>query len=586
MSLFDYFTNWFSFSTANEITGCVLVSSSINEPFLVKENVTLLPVADILLKVISHIAIWQNSLEEPKDATPFITITPLLRNSSLLKEESISSFFQFFSHFRSFHITIYRLLSFCLRECCQHNHLQHTLSQILSTFREDMKLTSIMVEILSSVLAFEAQIKAGMWRRNGPSMEDQVLNYADPPFCKTFKDLDRYLLQFVAIGCDSTLFIHILSSKFGLTEIIKEIVFSPLIAEFDPTSMLCMESLLLNIINIVSDLPLPLDTSSFSSLPRQVLILRREVIHRLGQSAATYTEISEYMVGFKDSESFLQTHLDTILAEIADKRIGRNELEAATFVLKPQMWSEFDPTFPHLSSASHQAASESRLNTHINNSSHSKEKLALIGAPYVAAFLPSHPFYCPVREKLLFHFLLMSLLRGLFLRYAASVCTNLSVYVTTLAATSSSSSLCSENLFLRALHMLTLILHECEKETKESSPLRLQLGHHMVVLSEGFCNISWLTAICDIYGAISNKDKMHQWLLWILLRLETLPDCRDTIGKHLAGGREEVMLKEKEMRKKRARERALQKIQISKDRFISQVNHTSISSSTYIYCCS
>ena len=44
-----------------------------------------------------------------------------------------------------------------------------------------------------------AQIRAGIWKRNGPAMSDQVLNYSEPPFCRHLADDDVLLLQFALI---------------------------------------------------------------------------------------------------------------------------------------------------------------------------------------------------------------------------------------------------------------------------------------------------------------------------------------------------------------------------------------------------
>ena len=44
-----------------------------------------------------------------------------------------------------------------------------------------------------------AQIRAGIWRRNGPGMSDQVLNYSEPPFCRPLADADVLMLQFALI---------------------------------------------------------------------------------------------------------------------------------------------------------------------------------------------------------------------------------------------------------------------------------------------------------------------------------------------------------------------------------------------------
>jgi hypothetical protein len=50
-------------------------------------------------------------------------------------------------------------------------------------------------QIPLSVLALGAEVRSGLWRRNGHMMMDQVVNYADAPFCRIFKDMDILLLQ-------------------------------------------------------------------------------------------------------------------------------------------------------------------------------------------------------------------------------------------------------------------------------------------------------------------------------------------------------------------------------------------------------
>ena len=42
-----------------------------------------------------------------------------------------------------------------------------------------------------------------MWRRNGHGIADQLMNYAEPPFCRLFRDLDLALLQFIALAYPS-----------------------------------------------------------------------------------------------------------------------------------------------------------------------------------------------------------------------------------------------------------------------------------------------------------------------------------------------------------------------------------------------
>jgi len=72
-----------------------------------------------------------------------------------------------------------------------------------SQLRTNALLFRGLFEFPINVLSKAAQIRAGIWRRNGRSMEDQGINYAEPPFCRPLKDADILLLQFGLI-CHSS----------------------------------------------------------------------------------------------------------------------------------------------------------------------------------------------------------------------------------------------------------------------------------------------------------------------------------------------------------------------------------------------
>jgi hypothetical protein len=52
------------------------------------------------------------------------------------------------------------------------------------------------VQIPLSVLVLTSEIRAGLWKRNGSIMPEQVINYSEPPFCKMFRDMDLLQIQF------------------------------------------------------------------------------------------------------------------------------------------------------------------------------------------------------------------------------------------------------------------------------------------------------------------------------------------------------------------------------------------------------
>lgn len=56
-----------------------------------------------------------------------------------------------------------------------------------------------LVEFPLMSISRAAQIRCGMWSRNNEGQKDQVMNYAEPPFCKIMRDLDIHMIQFGAL---------------------------------------------------------------------------------------------------------------------------------------------------------------------------------------------------------------------------------------------------------------------------------------------------------------------------------------------------------------------------------------------------
>ena len=115
----------------------------------------------------------------------------------------------------SFHIPLHRFFGCCLREICLGSNNVGDKSKIIlekliqdandrvenddvnlhkrSVFRDLMEFPVL-------ILSRAAQIRAGLWRRNGQGMSDQILNYMEAPFCRGLRDLDLLLIQFSCLG--------------------------------------------------------------------------------------------------------------------------------------------------------------------------------------------------------------------------------------------------------------------------------------------------------------------------------------------------------------------------------------------------
>eukprot|EP00804_Cyclotella_cryptica_P026552 CCRYP_015394-RC/>CCRYP_015394-RC protein AED:0.06 eAED:0.06 QI:168/1/1/1/0.85/0.76/21/3141/1947 len=120
----------------------------------------------------------------------------------------------------SFHLPLHRFVAACIREVSRRHDVTNNtfggggIAELLRMFKvpgdissldavSQLRLNSLLfrglMEFPVIVLSRAAQIRAGIWRRNGPGMTDQVLNYSEPPFCKALQDSDILLVQFSLI---------------------------------------------------------------------------------------------------------------------------------------------------------------------------------------------------------------------------------------------------------------------------------------------------------------------------------------------------------------------------------------------------
>lgn len=111
----------------------------------------------------------------------------------------------------SFHIPLHRFLSACVKEVAKRpsqankTGIELLLSKLLTSLSDETKLATMLnglVEFPLRVLSGAAQIMSNLWKRNGSIMKVQVLNYAQPSFCKCLRDADLLLVQFALVaGC-------------------------------------------------------------------------------------------------------------------------------------------------------------------------------------------------------------------------------------------------------------------------------------------------------------------------------------------------------------------------------------------------
>jgi hypothetical protein len=121
------------------------------------------------------------------------------------------------------------------------------------------------------------------------------------------------------------------------------------------------EEALILFINLISELPLASESSKPSSYPtmseRSMIMLRRELIHRLAAGPSTYSQLQACVSLIPDGSKISQQDTDKLIMSLSEVRpqVG---LEAPKRVLKPECWKEYDPVYPRMRVSSHQHAVE------------------------------------------------------------------------------------------------------------------------------------------------------------------------------------------------------------------------------------
>lgn len=537
MSLLEHMLNWFSMESAARSDLVVTISEGDQEC-----EVALPSIQEFILKIVSAVLEWQKSAN--------FRVTQCRQYRSM---NSLDVFVPSSCH--SFHVVLYRYLAASIKECCKFDRCIDTIQNILAFFADHPWDVSYIIEVLCRVFSFETQIRFGMWKRNGHSLEDQMSYYSDPPFCRIFKDLDIFLVQCCVTTMNANVFVNMLMYHFNLVDLLWVVVYpstASLGEKVMPGTVSMLEGMLLVIINLITELPIPcISTEDRNQRIRS--LIRREVLHKLCQRSFAYTDLIEYVCSIGDYEQAVIAHLEGILEEIAVKNRVTKEFDTATFSLKSELWGEYDPSFPHLKSSAHQTAMEARP----------KPSKA---SPYVAAPMACYSLFADVRTSLLSEILLYDIIKSVFFSYAATICVN--------APYASNSPyrlmgfVSSENLLLRCIHLLTLQVHmHCDADSSTA----FSFGEYFTIETEQL-PYSFLLVLCDLFDAISSDDKVKYWIEWILIKLEALEPCKEYIASRLEAVREQSRQKDMEVRRKRAREQAMKKIQSSAASFAATQN--------------
>jgi hypothetical protein len=363
---------------------------------------------------------------------------------------------------------------------------------------------------------------------------------------------------------DSNHFLSQIIYRFSLQKFLFDEPAHPVAITYDlHTTHAILEGMLILLINVVTELPLP---SYEDPSERTRIMLRREIVHLLISGPSPYSDLQNLMqVCVPESERSKSSVLDDVIAAVGDWQEGTS-LEPSKVKLKEKAWLEYDSSFPHAVHRSHQKAHEIRP----------KIKTA---QPYAPQMPPSHPQFTCFRmtflcNRTLWDILRMTMLSYLSIRDPKPRSYDLRRYQ--LMA-------CPISVFTMSLHLLTLVIHSLfssenpsvnlqglNEQTLQSSFRKDQFAHY---LNEAIDDLSpyddcsemdkfpsFVEILMDLYEYFgSGDDPTKHWIFWILSKITELSaQCDEVVGERLRQQLDEKRAQELLERRNKARERAMQ----------------------------
>jgi len=184
------------------------------------------------------------------------------------------------------------------------------------------------------VLAMVAQIRTGLWVRNGFAIRGQLLHYRDFMLRELCYDQDLYILQAALIILDPDLVFVSMMDRFQLLHFFEGGVAHP---SYDPQQFLSMvEEFLYVLITILSE------GANASKMPIKDAV-RREIVHALAVGPCTFTDLVKRVAERLVEDSCFER----VLREVANFRAPESTTDSGMYELKPEAYDEINPFFYH-----------------------------------------------------------------------------------------------------------------------------------------------------------------------------------------------------------------------------------------------
>eukprot|EP01135_Chromosphaera_perkinsii_P001327 Nk52_evm54s164 gene=Nk52_evmTU54s164 len=257
----------------------------------------------------------------------------------------------------SLHIPVNRFIANLLLHSSEFNlDIGNVFVSISTSLNMSLKdLSLLLVEHPLRIFLLVAQVRAGLWARNGFSIKNQVYNYLGVNFRELTFDNDLRLMQIAALSSDINDFAAMVLYRFGLDSFLNAHESMDKVVE-------CMSDEKLDLCVLLSEDYFQILISLFCERYAEGVgevskkeIMERDLIHKLCIQSYPYSELSQTIsVRFVDNPEF-----DRLLQEITIFKYPEG-MEHGVYELKEELYSRYEPFFFHYSRRERDKAEEKK----------------------------------------------------------------------------------------------------------------------------------------------------------------------------------------------------------------------------------
>jgi E3 ubiquitin-protein ligase UBR1 len=191
------------------------------------------------------------------------------------------------------------------------------------------------------VCAWLAQMKAGMWVRNGMSLRHQAGTYRGVGQRDVSHHRDIFLLQTALVVCNPSRVLASVVDRFGMEKWTKGFFEQKSTAQDDAQHLDIVEDMIHLLVVLLSDRTSLIRTEDEPN--SRILAMRRDITHVLCFKPLSFTEIGNKLPErYQEQEDFTR-----VLDEMSNYRAPEGVSDIGTFDLKPQFVEEVDPYIAH-----------------------------------------------------------------------------------------------------------------------------------------------------------------------------------------------------------------------------------------------